>query len=148
MESICLIRECDRNVYGRGACRKHYDQHRRGSLPISLPPARRHLPRINKFFEQVNLDGPVPAYRPDLGPCWIWEGGQNGRGYGQFEAKPAHRFLYELFGGVIPEWAVIDHLCCVKTCVNPYHIEPVTVGENTRRYILYKKWLSTGCHNM
>ena len=27
-----------------------------------------------RFYENVNKDGPVPAHRPDLGPCWVWTG--------------------------------------------------------------------------
>lgn len=47
--------------------------------------------------------------------------------------QPAHRVAYELFVGPIPEGLTLDHLCRVRHCVNPLHLEPVTRGENTRR---------------
>ncbi len=45
----------------------------------------------------------------------------------------AHRFAYELLVGPIPDGLVIDHLCRVRHCVNPAHMEPVTRWENTLR---------------
>ena len=48
---------------------------------------------------------------------------------------PAHRWTYEHFVGSIPDGLQIDHLCRVRTCVNPDHLEPVTCQENIRRGI-------------
>lgn len=45
----------------------------------------------------------------------------------------AHRFSYNLLVGHIPDGLVIDHLCRVRCCVNPDHLEPVTSIENTHR---------------
>jgi hypothetical protein len=45
----------------------------------------------------------------------------------------AHRFAYESVHGPITPGLVIDHLCRVRLCVNPAHLEPVTPGENSRR---------------
>jgi hypothetical protein len=45
----------------------------------------------------------------------------------------AHRAFYEDYRGPIPPGLVIDHLCRVRLCVNPSHMEIVTRGENTRR---------------
>jgi hypothetical protein len=44
-----------------------------------------------------------------------------------------HRISYEIFVGKIPEGMVIDHLCRTPACVNPKHLEPVTIAENTFR---------------
>jgi hypothetical protein len=75
---------------------------------------------------QVNEDG-----------CWIWTAGINSEGYGSFwDGKRnvrAHRFSYELAVEPIPEGMQIDHLCRVRNCVNPEHLEPVTNHENARR---------------
>jgi len=58
-------------------------------------------------------------------------------GYGQIylsgDRKMAHRATYEYLVGEIPEGLHIDHLCGVRLCVNPDHLEPVTVLENNRR---------------
>ena len=45
----------------------------------------------------------------------------------------AHRFAYEAFVAPIPDGMHIDHLCAVKHCVNPAHMELVKPAENTRR---------------
>jgi len=70
--------------------------------------------------------------------CWLWTAAQIGSGYGQFRLGGyayAHRYSYELHKGKIPEGLHIDHLCRVKNCVNPDHLEAVSPGENLRRGI-------------
>jgi hypothetical protein len=68
--------------------------------------------------------------------CWLWAGATNNTGYGCFwfggRTWTPHRLLYErLFG---PQSGLeIDHLCRVPCCVNPLHLESVTVQENNRR---------------
>ena len=90
-----------------------------------------------RFWAKVSTAGPAPDYRPDLGPCWLWLGVQNRDGYGQFKVRGhmagAHRFAYELLVGSITEAMELDHLCRVRRCVNPAHLEPVTHRENMRR---------------
>lgn len=73
--------------------------------------------------------------------CWKWKAAHkpsNGGRYALFH--PAHgkevlaiRPIYEHFIGKIPEGLVPDHLCKNASCVNPYHIELVTVRENILR---------------
>ena len=69
--------------------------------------------------------------------CWIWQATTNADGYGQFRVGDrmvkAHRFAYELLVGPIPNGLELDHLCRVRNCVNPAHMEPVTHTENVRR---------------
>jgi hypothetical protein len=69
--------------------------------------------------------------------CWLWRG-SIARGYGKFtndehRPVPAHRFGYELMVGPIPAGLQIDHLCRVRNCVNPDHLEVVTQRENIMR---------------
>jgi hypothetical protein len=69
------------------------------------------------------------------GECWLWQGALDKKGYGVY-GKPrrfAHRIVYEEIVGPIPAGLTIDHLCRVKCCVNPAHMEPVTIGENVLR---------------
>lgn len=69
--------------------------------------------------------------------CWIWMGTVTGGGYGGIaihrKKVPAHRLAWELFRGPIPEGLEIDHLCRVRACVNPDHLEPVTSQINCLR---------------
>lgn len=71
------------------------------------------------------------------GPCWVWQGAKNPRGYGNitYEQKSykAHRFIYEWLVGPIPEGLTLDHLCRNTLCVNPDHLDPCTMAENIRR---------------
>ncbi len=77
--------------------------------------------------------------------CWLWTGKvdtRGGSGYGYpivwRSNKPsgAHRLVYELEVGPIPQGLVLDHLCRVRLCVAPHHLEPVTQHENELR----KSW--------
>lgn len=66
--------------------------------------------------------------------CWLWSASKFKTGYGQFGAgKYAHRIAYEMIVGPIPEGMVIDHLCRVRHCVNPDHLEPVSNKTNLLR---------------
>jgi hypothetical protein len=72
-------------------------------------------------------------------PCWVWQRSLTEKGYGRGPVpgfagnSRVHRATYELYVGPIPEGLVIDHLCCVKACCNPDHLEAVTDEENRRR---------------
>lgn len=65
--------------------------------------------------------------------CLFWMGGLNKAGYGRYGQRQAHTLAYELAIGPIPEGKEPDHLCMVKSCIAPWHLEPVTHGENLRR---------------
>lgn len=74
---------------------------------------------------------------PESG-CWIWDGPvEAAKGYGQvwFKGKTlkAHRFFYEQLRGVIPNNLTLDHLCRVRCCVNPDHLEAVSSRTNVLR---------------
>ena len=69
--------------------------------------------------------------------CWLWMRPNGSTGYGQFrvagQTVGAHRFAYELLVGSIPEGLTLDHLCRVRHCVNPAHMEVVTQRVNILR---------------
>jgi hypothetical protein len=97
----------------------------------------RGVPVEVRFWSHVNKDGPIPANRPELGPCWIWSSKELWYGYGKYflggKLRRAHLVACELAGKQIPEGLVADHLCRVRACVNPDHIEAVTQSENLKR---------------
>jgi hypothetical protein len=104
---------------------------------VLLPELLANVAFLNRtFWPRVNKDGPIPANRPELGPCWIWTGG-TGSGYGvvgyRYHRYRAHRISYLLAKGPIPAGLEPDHLCCVRPCVNPDHLEPVTHRVNLIR---------------
>jgi hypothetical protein len=84
----------------------------------------------------------------------MWTAGAIAQGYGGFHPAKgvmvlAHRYAYEALIGPIPAGLVIDHLCRVRRCVNPAHLEPVTNEENLSRgegYAL-RNGMRTACVN-
>ena len=70
-------------------------------------------------------------------PCWEWTAGISKTGYAVLwmlgRQRLAHRTLYQLFVGQVPDGLHCDHLCRTRHCVNPIHIEIVTAKENILR---------------
>lgn len=115
--------------------------------------------RVCKTCRQARFDVWAAKNRPDqvkrsydfdakwtlnaLTGCHVWDGPKNpmkyGFVYGQFTPRysadrvMAHRYAYERAHGPIPAGLVIDHLCRNTLCVNPAHLEVVTIGENVSR---------------
>ena len=69
--------------------------------------------------------------------CWLWCTSLKESGYGLYStgnsSVSAHRYSYELLVGAVPMGLELDHLCRVRRCVNPVHLEAVTHAENVRR---------------
>ena len=100
-----------------------------------------------RFWSKVRQDM-VSEYAPHLGACWIWAAGRFQTGYGNFYLDGgvhyAHRVAYEIEVGPIPEDFEIDHLCRVRPCVRPSHLEAVTKQENIRRAALMRTHCPSG----
>lgn len=69
--------------------------------------------------------------------CWDWTGARQPDGYGRVKmagtAALAHRAVYEIHRGAIPDGMTLDHLCRNPSCVNPDHLEPVPLKANILR---------------
>lgn len=122
----CLAAECSEDAYSLALCTVHYQRLRRSG--------RLDLPTI--------VERLLDAYEVDQATgCWIWSGGVSTDGYARIsignEVVYAHRVSYETFIGPIPEGLTIDHVrergCVHRSCINPNHLEPVSLSENSRR---------------
>lgn len=128
----CSIDGCDNPHDARGWCSKHYLRWKANGTTDDIRPDF-----FTRFWSKVNKNGPIPERRPDLGPCWIWTAYTDDNNYGRFNVEHrmemAHRVAFVLAGGVIPDGYEVDHLCFVRPCQNPGHLEAVTHEENSRR---------------
>ena len=93
---------------------------------------QRRKPVSERFWEKVYL----PPCEDD---CWRWMAKKVSGGYGVFFPPGnrvgvlAHRWAYEQEVAPIPQGLTLDHLCRTPGCVNPAHLEPVTIRENILR---------------
>lgn len=94
-------------------------------------------PGKRRALTQVELDRLWSRVRQDESGCWIWQGARYVCGYGKLKIDQrtayAHRVMYMIFVGDIPPGLYMDHLCRVRECCNPAHLEPVTPRENVMR---------------
>ena len=75
----------------------------------------------------------------DATGCWLWPGAISGNGYGYTRtpftkhAIGVHRAIFQAVRHRLGPKDHLDHLCNTPLCCNPWHLEIVTHGENTRR---------------
>lgn len=120
----CSVDGCEKCRHGGSLCSMHSERRRRtGSLELHRPTAE------VRFWSKVQVTG----------FCWEWVGAISDTGYGSFHISKeqgrtgAHRYVWELLMGPIPDGLVVDHLCRNRSCVNPDHLEPILEAENIRR---------------
>jgi hypothetical protein len=120
----CSVEGCGRLTYSNGRCVTH-DQRMRRLGRVELEPQPTVAERI------------AAGVVVDATGCWIWQGTPAKTGYGRMSVgdrlQYVHRLSYEQHVGPVPDGLTIDHLCRVRLCCNPEHLEPATREENTRR---------------
>jgi len=129
----CLVDGCDRPHQSNGSCGMHAKRLKRyGDASVVLKVGRKGTPLSAK----IDMAGPVPEGRPDLGPCHIWTAGRTAKGYGTVRspidgrARPAHRVLWELAHGPIPAGHDVHHRCHNGSCVNVEHLVVLTHAQH------------------
>jgi hypothetical protein len=102
-----------------------------------LADARRERAEKTSFTTEQLKELVASRIQIDSNGCWIWQRAVSSHGYGSFivagKQFRAHRLSYEAHRGPIPKGLVLDHLCRVKQCCNPDHLQAVTQRENTLR---------------
>ena len=139
---ICSVVGCGRPSNARTWCNAHYGRWKTRGTPGTDPNLWAYADPIETIHARTLID-------PDTG-CWLWQGHvHQPSGYGQINRRGhvyAHRFAYAFLVGPIPPGLELDHLCRVRRCVNPAHLEPVTSKENNRRGRPYRT-AKTHCVN-
>ena len=106
------------------------------------------MPSVAKrFFAKVNKNGPVPSHCPELGPCHVWTGAVDDRGYGRFglrgKNERAHRVAFLLNYGRWPEPQALHH-CDNVSCVNGSHLFEGTPKVNAEDRDAKGRWRGAG----
>jgi hypothetical protein len=125
----CTVDGCDRQVGRKGArglCSRHYQRLR----DTGSPTGTRRPTAEARFFAKVV---------ESAAGCWLWTASKTLDGYGSFSGRPggvtirSHIWAYEHLIGPVPAGLQLDHLCRKRSCVNPWHLDPVTSRVNTLR---------------
>lgn len=97
-------------------------------VSVTMKPMGRAVDPMTRFLAKVEIAS---------SGCWLWTASCNSDGYGHFKVNGtmvgSHRWYYEQTVGAVPQGLQLDHLCRVRRCVNPDHLEPVTPRENVLR---------------
>jgi len=123
----CLVDGCEAVHQANGYCDKHYRRLKKYGDPLKL------------MQPQGSDEERLLAKREIRDGHWLFTGSLNDKGYGRLwsnvkkDKEYVHILAYELWVGPIPEGKEIDHLCRVRNCFYPEHLEAVTPRENVMR---------------
>lgn len=160
-KGTCAFPDCSHEILARGYCRHHYSVLRRfgesGLYAVFEPctvegcekliHSRVRMMCRGHAQRMANYGSPDPLLSTRMrlmervvdtaSGCTEWTGSTNGNGYGIIGLDGGnayvHRVSWEMHRGPIADGLTIDHLCRNTLCINPDHLEPVTLEENIRR---------------
>ena len=132
--------KCGGDSFGSHGCRKcraRYMKEWRIAKP-RIDPTLERLPATRKeltaIFSRITIN-PDISYNGSY--CWLWIGHLNHNGYARIYYRrnqhQGHRLLFQMFVKIIQGQDQGDHLCRVRRCVNPAHVEDVNGRVNTLR---------------
>ena len=116
--------------------------------------SKRKFPNPRKHGQIVDIDWIMSNCKVEfmaipMSECWIWMGTQDQDGYGMVRSSASqgpmrrtHRVAYHLVYGDIPIGMQLDHVCRIRKCCNPLHMDVVTLHENVLRGERHKPWLA------
>jgi hypothetical protein len=129
----CVVTDCPtEGDGGHGLCPKHFRRlYRRGDPLATSRIVGNDAARFESYLEQG------PTVVDQLGPCWLWTGLLTEDGYAvmasDLPTASAHRWSYRHHVGPLLPGLELDHLCRVRHCVNPWHLDPVPQAVNKQR---------------
>jgi hypothetical protein len=146
-DAICQDCREPKKIWSRNRCVTCYRAHLKAlKAEGSYAPLIRKKPRLSPFDKVMSRVDKRPA-----GGCWLYTGALMADGYARVKdagsdlALLVHRVTYEELTGPIPDGLVLDHLCRVRNCVNPAHLEPVSGRENLVRGVAARLGERTHC---
>ncbi len=130
MFDSCTVPNCERPHYAKGFCEAHLYRYQKYGDPLpNRAIGDRNQPIESRFLSKIRKD--------EESGCWLWLActGKDGYGYVRYNGRrrAAHIVSYLIFMGPIPEGLELDHLCRVRNCINPAHLEAVTRKINVLR---------------
>lgn len=170
MSRLCTEPGCERPHIARGLCTRHYQSARKAGLPTVLVYGRlcsvagcsakhlanglcrahylrlyRHSDLNKRSMHGENLVARIMAkVRVVESGCWIFTGCLTENGYGHIrdgrKMVMAHLALYEKLRKPVSDGLELDHVCRVRSCVNPDHVEEVTHQVNVQRGLAGHDW--------
>lgn len=139
MQKLCSFPNCKNFSIAKDLCNAHWSQQRKGQ---KLRPIITHETLDERLERSIKKD-PISG-------CWLWIAAGSGKyykttggGYGQLrwhgKSFMAHRYTYMKYHNIIlgPD-DTLDHICRNTRCVNPEHLQKVSLSENVERKHLYK----------
>lgn len=127
--TICEVGDCDRPVASGPYCFAHHQRVERG-VPVDDRPIDIRIKSEEERFAHY-------TQRDEKTGCLLWTGAKhNGygsitRGPGKKGGVPAHRVAYErATGEKLKSYEAIHHICAVRNCVEPSHLQKVSTVEN------------------